>query len=112
MDRYRELRHLLVGAWYPLLPYSRDLTQWIASQYHSPDLNEGMVLAFRRPKSPYPAVDTVLYGLDANASYKLRAESTGKAWSEKGESLMKSFRIAIPEKHRSELITYRKASKP
>ena len=112
MDRYRELRHLLVGAWYPLLPYSRDLTQWIASQYHSPDLNEGMVLAFRRPKSPYPVVDTALHGLDANATYKLRVESTGKAWSEKGESLMKSFRIAIPEKHRSELITYRKASKP
>lgn len=39
LQRYREVRHLLVGAWYPLLPYSRSPKDWIASQFHRPDLN-------------------------------------------------------------------------
>ncbi len=47
--------HLLVGAWYPLLPYSRDGRHWMASQFHRPDLGEGMVLVvppLRRPSGP------------------------------------------------------------
>ena len=52
LDRYLEVRHLLVGAWYPLLPYSRDRATWMAVQYHRPDLDEGMVLAFRQAREP------------------------------------------------------------
>lgn len=36
VDRYRDLRPLLVGGWYPLLEYSRDDDRWVASQYDRP----------------------------------------------------------------------------
>ena len=62
--RYRELRHLLIGAWYPLLPSSNDRANWIAYQFHRLDLDEGMVLVFRRPESPYTSAEFALHGLD------------------------------------------------
>lgn len=105
LDRYRELRHLLIGAWYPLTPYSRKPTDWLAMQFHRPDLNEGMILAFRRAECPDEALDVSLHGLDAKATYEL---STG--YRAKGAELMKGLHIAIEGKPGSELITYRKRS--
>jgi hypothetical protein len=48
MEEFRALRHLAVGDFYALLPHTLSEGQWLASQYHRPDLDEGMVLAFRR----------------------------------------------------------------
>lgn len=107
LDRYLALRHLLTGAWYPLLPYSRSGNEWIASQYHRPDLDEGMILAFRRAESPYRTVDVSFGGLKADVVYELTSEATGQKSRAKGADLMKHYELTIPEKHRSELITYR-----
>ena len=102
IDRYKEVRHLLVGAWYPLLPcpndymdlstpesdlwlwggdaskHRRPYTEWVATQYHRPDLNEGMVLAFRRPDSPYSSIQVSLRGIDPTATYEVSWDSKGK----------------------------------
>ena len=37
------------GDYYPLTPWSLDNGAWLAWQYDRPDLNSGVVLAFRRP---------------------------------------------------------------
>ncbi|UCD29771.1 MAG: alpha-galactosidase, partial [Planctomycetota bacterium] len=105
---YRRIRHLLVGAWYPLMPYSRTDDQWISSQYHRPDLNEGMILIFRRPLSPYRSAEIALHALDADATYELMYESTGEKQLAKGGDLMKKLEITLPKKQQSELIVYRK----
>ncbi|MBC8232050.1 NPCBM/NEW2 domain-containing protein, partial [bacterium] len=109
LDRYREIRHLLIGAWYPLLPYSRNFMDWIASQYHRPDLDEGVILVFRRPESPYRTTEVSLRGLDAKAMYELFYDSTGAKKRAQGSDLMGTFQVTIPQKHQSELIVYRKA---
>lgn len=108
MDRYLEVRHLLVGAWYPLLPQSMRKDAWITSQYHRPDLNEGMIVAIRRPESPYRTVEVALHGLDPNATYELKSDATGATTRAKGSDLMKSFEITIDGRQKSDLITYRK----
>jgi alpha-galactosidase len=108
VERYRELRPLLVGAWYPLLPYSRDPKAWIASQFHRPDLQKGLVLIFRRGESPYRVAEVRLHGLESAARYELLFESTGEKQTLSGELLMKQLPLAIPEKQRSELMTYRR----
>ena len=108
VERYRAVRHLLVGAWYPLLPYSRDPKEWIASQYHRPDLDEGMILVFRRADSPYRTAEVSLHGLDAEATYELYFDSTGKTEKRTGAVLTGQFTLTLPEKHSSDLITYRK----
>jgi len=108
LDRYRAVRHLLVGAWYPLLPYSRSLEDWMASQYHRPDLNEGLILVFRRAESPYGTVELALHDLDPSATYEVSYDSTATKERRKGAALMDQLQLALPKKHQSELIVYRK----
>jgi alpha-galactosidase len=109
LDRYRAVRHLLTGAWYPLLPYTRRPTEWMAMQWHRPDLNEGMILAFRHPESPYQTTDVALHGLDPEATYELSFDLAGTKQSATGAELMRGIQLTIPERHRSELIVYRRA---
>jgi alpha-galactosidase len=59
----------LIGDYYPLLPYTRDLRSWIAWQFDRPDLGSGVVQAFRRPDSPYQVAQFRLRGLDPTARY-------------------------------------------
>lgn len=136
IDRYKEVRHLLVGAWYPLLAcpndyvdlntrdldlglwgggdmskHTRPHTEWVATQYHRPDLDEGMILAFRRPDSPYGSAQVSLRGIDPAATYEVSWDSKDKNDKKivPGEKLIHGFEIVLPEKRSSDLIVYRKA---
>jgi alpha-galactosidase len=110
LDKYLEVRHLLVGAWYPLLPYSRELDKWMAVEYHRPDLDEGMLLVFRRPESPYSSVQVSLCGLESGAEYELSFDSAGKKVRARGKDLMNELILTLPTRRSSELIHYRRAS--
>jgi alpha-galactosidase len=85
-------------------------TDWLATQYHRPDLDEGMVLAFRRPDSPYSSVQVSLRGIDPAASYEISWDSQGPGATKilPGAKLSSGFEIVLPKKHSSELIVYRK----
>jgi alpha-galactosidase len=111
VERYRAVRHLLVGAWYPLLPYSRDPEEWIGSQYHRSDLDEGLLLVFRHAESPSRTAEVSLHALDPQATYELRSDSTDRTTRLKGTALMSGWPLTIPEPHRSDLITYRKVTR-
>jgi alpha-galactosidase len=108
LDRYHAVRHLLVGAWYPLLPYSRDPGAWMAVQYHRPDLGEGMVLAFRRGQCPYHSVQVSLHGLAPEAAYELSFDTEGKKVRARGKELSDEWVLTLPKKRSSELIHYRR----
>jgi alpha-galactosidase len=108
LDRYNELQHLLVGAWYPLLPYTRDPEKWTGMQFHRADLNEGLLLAFRHAQSPYRTVDVQLRGLQAGARYELTTVATGATQTASGAELLAGWELAIPERPGSTLITYRR----
>jgi alpha-galactosidase len=106
-DRYLAVRHLLIGAWYPALPYSRGERDWTGSQYHRADLDEGMVLVFRRAESPYRSADIALRGLKNDTDYELVSDATGPVGVFNGAELAKGVPVTLPEKHRSDLIVYR-----
>lgn len=108
LDRYQQVRHLLVGAWYPLLPYSRDPRAWIGSQYHRPDLDAGLILVFRHAESPYRTVDAGLRGLKPDATYEVTSDTTGEKLTATGAELAKHFPLTLPDRHRSDLLVYRR----
>ena len=110
-DRYRRVRHLLTGAWYPLLPYTRDPDKWMASQYHRADLDHGMVVVFRHAESAYRSADLPLRGLPAATQYQLESIITGKSWQASGAELMQHFLVAIPQKKGTDLILYQALDK-
>ncbi len=107
LDRYRAIRHLLVGAWYPLLPYTRNPRDWMAVQFHRPDLGEGMILAFRHAESPYRTVEVALRGLKLERSYALTFDSSGEKREARGADLMRGLLLSLDTRPSSELITYR-----
>ena len=107
-EAYREARPLLVGAWYPLRPYCRDGSQWLASQFHRPDLDRGLILVIPPLKNTTPAVDLGLHGLDAQATYELHCRIADKKVAAKGGELMRHFRAVVPSGDGGERILYRK----
>jgi alpha-galactosidase len=107
-DRYRAVRHLLIGTWYPLLPYARDTHAWTGSQFHRADLDEGLLLVFRRADSPYPTADVALCGLDSDGRYEVTSDRSGRLGVMSGAELAKSLSINLPERHSSDLIVYKR----
>lgn len=108
VETYKKIRHLLIGAWYPLTPCSREKSTWIASQYHRPDLQEGFILVFRRELSEVESMELKLHGLEENSDYEVTYETLGERRISKGSTLMKGLIVSVSTTHRSELITYRK----
>ena len=109
-ERYHRVRHLLIGAWYPLLPYARDGRSWMASQYHRPDLDEGCVLVFTPLEVSDRTVEIKLHGLDPTATYELHYELGGQKRKQDGNALMNGFRATVPAQKKTELIFYRKTT--
>jgi hypothetical protein len=107
LSRYLQVRHLLTGACYPLMPYSTEKTVWMASQYHRSDLGEGIILVFRRPESPYLSIEVALRGLKPEGTYEVTIDSTGQARRFTGKELMAGYRVDLATKRSSDLIHYK-----
>lgn len=108
--RYKSVRHLLVGAWYPLMPYSRQIGDWQVTQYHRDDLDAGLILAFRRRQSSYRVAEVSCRGIDPHGRYRLRYDTTGKTREVDGHTLTDDFCIELADPPRSEMIVYEKTA--
>lgn len=100
---HARVRPLLTGAWYPLTAQTTDKTQWLASQYHRADLDEGVILAYRRADSPYAALSVDLRQIRADKNYTLTDELSGETRTLSGAALAKNLRLPL-EKKRSALV--------
>jgi alpha-galactosidase len=103
------VRKYFLGDFYPLLSFSLSSDTWAAWQYDRPDLGEGMILALRRPESPFFALKPALHALDANAVYELRDLDTGGVVRRTGKDLASTgIELRIDERPGSRLLVYRK----
>ncbi|MBQ7652695.1 MAG: alpha-galactosidase [Victivallales bacterium] len=62
VDDYRRIRHYLSLDFHNHGSAVFDLSSWAIWQYHDPDSGNGIVIAFRRPQSPFSNVDITLKG--------------------------------------------------
>ena len=105
------VRKYFYGDFYPLLSFSLANDAWAAWQFDRPDLGEGMVLAFRRSRSPFPKMESPLYGLDPEAHYEWRSLDSGAVTQVSGRDLLeKGVSIEIGEKPGSALFIYQRIS--
>lgn len=65
----RANRPFWYGDFYPLTPCSETADQFVAYQFHRPDLDAGLVLAFRRPDCDLRGVILGLHGLKPGNTY-------------------------------------------
>lgn len=73
----RRIRKYYAGDFYPLTPVTLDPKDWCVMQYHRATEQDGMVVAFRRPQSPYSGFAlNGLRGIDDHADYVVTMSST------------------------------------
>ena len=106
-DEYKKIRHLFQGDYYPLTDYSTKFDNWLAYQFHRDDLNEGMALVFRRPKSDKISQTICFKALDDETLYEICYENNGAVYTRYGKELKTGVDIRILDKPGSELITYK-----
>ena len=108
-NEYLDVRKYFYGDYYPVAPYNRDDTQWLAWQFDRPDLGEGMVQAFRRGKSTIDTGKYRLQGLDPKAVYILTNPDVAGKTEVKGRELLdKGLTIAINNQPGAAVIVYKK----
>ena len=108
VSEMKDNRKYWIGDYYPLTPWSMASNQWIAWQLHRPDLEEGIVLAFRHKDSPYTKLQAELRGLQPGQTYKVnfiddQHQHTVKTMT--GRELG-SLELNLPSKHSSLLVQY------
>ncbi|WP_165226234.1 alpha-galactosidase [Aquisphaera insulae] len=109
VDESRSLRPIYSGDFYPLSRWSIKDDDWIAWQFDRPDLGEGLVQAFRRPKSDLDAKRYRLLGLDPGARYVFTNLDDPTSATHLGRDLMESgLSVRISTKPGAVVLRYRK----
>jgi alpha-galactosidase len=101
------------GDFYPLTGCSVSPDAWMAYQFHRPDLNAGVVLAFRHAESNYTALGVSLHGLDPITKYEVEFIDDARQKTVKmltGRKLMSEWELRLPKKGGSFVVRYRAAS--
>jgi alpha-galactosidase len=109
MAEARENAPYWYGDFYPLTPCTTTPDHWIAYQFHRPDLDAGLVLAFRRARSPYPAIEMPLHALAEERQYRVElVDDAGKSTvrAQSGKELMSTWELRLPDKGASLVIRY------
>jgi len=106
----KRLRKYFLGDFYPLSRINIDPQDWCVFQYHLPAENAGMIMAFRRPESPYTAWRCQLRDIDPGASYRVTISRTYEpepAITLTGAELQQ-LKIELDDRPSSVVIEYRR----
>jgi len=112
VERYKRIRHLLSGDFYPLTPCSLE-EPWVGYQFHRNDLDEGFALLFRRSvssKAVYPLSDAFklrLRGLNPQNRYNVHFERGNRDEMLTSDTLSKGIDITINEVPGVEMVIYK-----
>ena len=109
LAQYLQLRDFYYGDYYPLTGYSQARDVWMSYQLDRPERGDGLVVALRRPESPYATAQLVLHNLDAAATYRVRDLDAGSESVQSGRVLSTiGLAVAVPAKPGSALVLYRR----
>ena len=109
----KRLRKYYYGNFYPLSPVTISAKDWCVMQYHRPEEQDGMVIAFRRPESPNSAYTAELREIDPKAEYEIIRSVTYRSDSPitlSGEKLSR-LKIEIDESPGSVILEYKRIKK-
>lgn len=96
------------GDYYPLTPYSLDLSAWLAWQFHSPDSGEGMIQVFRRPESPFEQARFRLRGLNPSVTYAVTdADQPGESIATGAALMNEGLPVRLATRPSAALLFYR-----
>ncbi|MBN2291590.1 MAG: alpha-galactosidase, partial [Pirellulales bacterium] len=102
------------GDFYPLTPAGIDESAWAAYQLNRSDLNAGIVMAFRRPKSSDATMTFSLGGIDASKEYRVTFidESRNAVKRRMFGSELRQLQLQLPKAKTSVLVRYALVPEP
>ena len=111
LAQYLKLRQFYYGDYYPLTGYSQARDVWMAYQLDRPDLNQGLIVALRRPDSPYQAARFPLHGLAPAATYQITDLDSGTRRTQSGDELLRQgVPVAVTARPGSALVLYERTT--
>jgi len=108
----RENQKYWYGDFYPLTPCTTAPDQLIAYQFHRPDLDAGLVLAFRRLDCNVFGLSVHLSGIHPETTYEVELIDEAQRRTVrtlKGKDMATDFPLLIPKRRASLLVRYRPA---
>ena len=109
IDEYRDIRRFFFCDYYPIAVPELDTSAWTAWQYHSPEEDAGVVMAFRRDESPMESARFCLKGLNADVEYILYSRDKGEVSVMTGKEMSEiGVPVSINTKRDSRVIVYQK----
>jgi alpha-galactosidase len=105
----QENRKYWTGDYYPLTAWTMAPDCWMAWQLHRPDLDEGIILAFRHQECPYSALQVSLRGIKPEQTYIVDfvdEQHQPAARTMSGRELS-GLELRIPGPYQSLLVRYR-----
>ena len=107
LEQYLKLRPFYYGDYYPLTGYSQARDVWMAYQLDRADLGQGLVVALRRPDSPYQSARFPLRGLEEKAAYQVTNLDTGERMTRSGAELVRDgLEVVLRARPGSGLLVY------
>jgi alpha-galactosidase len=88
ISTYRKVADYFYGDYYPLTPYSRSRTVWIAWEFVRPDQGDGMIQAFRREDCTIAETRLMLHHLKPDARYEFTDLDSGRTTRLSGTQAM------------------------
>ena len=95
IEKFKEIRHLTQGDFYPLSEWSLSKESWYAVQFHRHDLKQGLVAFFRRPNAPYDRAEFSLRGLEQNTNYQFNSIFDDEALCVEGSEASRKFSVEL-----------------
>ncbi|MEI8245963.1 MAG: alpha-galactosidase [Lentisphaerota bacterium] len=112
LAEYHRAKVCFTGDFYPLFDQTDSMKYWTAYQFYRPDLEAGIILAFRKQDSPIQKVCFNLHGLESKVSYELEDADSKAVTTVTGRELMeKGLSIEIEIRRGSRLFFLRTCSK-
>jgi alpha-galactosidase len=107
VTQWRLINPNYYGDFYPLTPWSRDDTTWIAWQFDRPEAGAGLVQAFRRHRSFYEVGRFKLRELKPEARYRVKNLDRADSTETSGRELLEEgLRIELPDQPGVAVLVY------
>ena len=105
-NEYLKVRPYFSEDFYPLTSVSTELDTWCAMQFDRPSHSDGMILIFRREKSPYETAKFALSAIDSDAVYEI-SDIDGDTWTVKGSAMSDGISVSVPRRS-AKILLYKK----
>ena len=106
---YKKVREIMECDYYPLTAPSADKNCWCAMQFDSPEKGEGIILVYRREKSPYSSASFSLGNISSEHRYSFTDADTGEEQIIDGAELKENgFNVVMKSQRTARLIYIKK----